>query len=223
MHAIDDMATPTLICRPDILVGEYRRACDFAVLLRAGVDTILVPAKLSAVRMLRVTGAQVVQCRAQSGQQLSGLWLGQKQGQRPRFLESHTGDWTHCKVSNVTYDLGRDASAYRQSMSLQLHNMLRSSITPACCEGTPLVFNFQLGSRCAAPCMFHNCRQLLPKACARAGSAAAATVRGKYRCSVSTGIYRNLAASSKISYSRWTVVDACFMVTASRGLPTHLH
>lgn len=58
MHASDYRTALTLICRPDILIGVYRRAWDFAVLLRAGADTILVPAKLSAVRMLRVTEAQ---------------------------------------------------------------------------------------------------------------------------------------------------------------------
>jgi hypothetical protein len=42
----------TLTCRPDILTGVNLRACDLAVLLRAGADTILLPAKLSAVRML---------------------------------------------------------------------------------------------------------------------------------------------------------------------------
>lgn len=82
MHAIEDMTALTLICRPDILIGVYRRACDFAVLLRAGADTILVPAKLSAVRMLRVTteaqGCNIEHSRAELACQ--GFGQGQRQG-----------------------------------------------------------------------------------------------------------------------------------------------
>jgi hypothetical protein len=152
MHAIENMTALTLICRPDILIGVYRRACDFAVLLRTGADTILVPAKLSAVRMLRVTSAQVVQCRAQSGQQLSGLWAGAEARIRPRLLERHTGHIA--KLPNATSDIAK--------LQLPIESRCTCSCTTCCDQGSPLpavtgpplVYNSQLRSRC---CVHHAC------------------------------------------------------------------